>query len=138
MIRDKKITQKAFDFALAVKSTRLKNHLKFAAVEPQTVIPGAAVDQLEFASGLADMHFIHFRKTNRTLAFFFIRLSLAEGTQDMFCCIGTVQQEFQFAAVEPDAPAGGAIIDFDLIKLKDEHGLAACGAIHESSPIVFA
>lgn len=91
---------------------------------------GAAIqhDQLGLRT---DGHLFHFFSANWARSEFFLELSgRLERLEQAAGPLGILKQLFEFAAIQPDASAGQAIICLDTIHLEGNHWVMANSAIH--------
>ena len=98
--------------------------LKFAVIKPQAVMTGANV---HFYGGAGQGAGHHALAAMRAFAFSF---SLKREGMLVFCLELPMQDQVQFALIQPDASARKAMIEFHLIELDHQHALLAYRAIH--------
>jgi hypothetical protein len=91
---------------------------------------GAAIQRDE--AGLrTNRHLFHLFAANWTRSGFFLEsLGGLERLEQAAGPLGILKQLFEFAAIQPDASAGQAIICFDTVHLEGNHWILANGAIH--------
>lgn len=107
----------------------LDNTVQFAAIKPQTMTFATAIKDGARSIGETDQ--LHFSVTNRAAA---LTGALQQRVLKQFKLgFGGAfirQQQRQFTAVEPDAPAGETMIDLELVELDRNHNFGATGAFH--------
>ncbi len=107
----------------------LDDTVQLAAIKPQAMTISTAIKNGPGRVGKTDQ--LHFFVANRATALAgalqqCVLKQLKLGFSDAFIR----QQQRQFTAVEPDAPASEAMIDFKLVKLDRYHDFGATGAFH--------
>jgi len=129
------IGQEFLNFIFFVEFGSVDDILEFAFVEPEAVAFWASVYE-EFWMGMPDDDFLHFFQADGAVSGFFGRVWVdVEGIDEAACMLRVVEEEFEFASIEPDAATFGAVVDFDVGQLKSNHRVFANGAVHDC-PVV--
>jgi hypothetical protein len=130
LIVTKNIAQQLLNFIVFVQFCSVEDILQLTFIEPQTVTSAAFVyEQGRF--GRTEDNFLHFFVADRAFPYFLIAFGIdSERIEQVFSLVGLVQQKLEFAGIQPDAAAVGAMIDLNVFELKRDHRIFTSWTIH--------
>ena len=109
-----------------------QNIVQFAMVKPEAMVTRARVNDHGCVRG-AHACFSHLFQTDGTSAQGLLGVILfSKCLEQGRGLIRIAQQQLQFTGIQPDTPAGHAVVDFHIVEFQSNHGITAHRAVHRS------